>query len=81
MHEYEFEAFFVKSATTKMAMMQNCQPTSDKCNMYRKYNWRLFHLFFYFVQQNCNVINAILDVTSGATETVAVSKQTQSFSL
>lgn len=38
--------------------MQNCDPTSDKCNVYRNYNQSLLH-FFYFFQQNLNVINDI----------------------
>ena len=56
MHEYESEAFSGKSAITKIAMMHNCDSTSDKCDVYRKCNQSLFH-FFYFFQQNLNVIN------------------------
>ena len=50
--------------------MQNCDSTSDKCNVYRKYNQSLFHFFFYFFQQNLNVSMTL----AVAMETVAVSK-------
>jgi hypothetical protein len=81
MHQYESGAFFVKSAITNMAMMQNFDPTSDKCNVYRSKMEVLFHIFYFIQQHNCNAINAFLDVTTGANKTVVVSKQTKGFSL
>jgi len=40
--------------------MQNCDPTSDRRKVYRKYNQSLCH-FFYFFQQNLNVITDTRD--------------------